>query len=33
MDRTEALERASLAFRRAVLGLWTFGAIVVAVWR
>jgi hypothetical protein len=32
MDRNETLQRATLAFRRAVLGLWTCGAIAVWVW-
>ena len=32
MDRNKAIEIAYLVFRRAVLGLWTLGAIIVAVY-
>jgi hypothetical protein len=32
MDRAKAIQFASVAFRRAVLGLWCLGAIVALVW-
>jgi hypothetical protein len=32
MDRMKAIELADFAFRLAVLGVWVFGGLVVAVW-